>query len=42
MFVDDLENPEQLHYVALNFATAHQLRMIYHRVHYGLGELRKN
>jgi predicted O-methyltransferase YrrM len=39
MFVDDLENPEQLHYTALNFATSHRLRMIYHRVHYGLGEI---
>jgi predicted O-methyltransferase YrrM len=41
MFVDDLENPEQLHYTALNFATAHRLRMVYHRVHHGVGELRK-
>jgi predicted O-methyltransferase YrrM len=41
MFVDDLENPEQLHYVAINFATAHRLRMVYHHVHYGLGELYK-
>jgi hypothetical protein len=39
MFVDDLENPEQLHYTALNFATAHRLRMVYHRVHHGLGEI---
>jgi predicted O-methyltransferase YrrM len=39
MFVDDLENPEQLHYTALNFATAHRLRMIYHCVHHGLGEI---
>ena len=39
MFVDDLENPEQLHYTALNFAAAHRLRMVYHRVHHGLGEI---
>jgi hypothetical protein len=39
MFVDDLENPEQLHYTALNFARAHRLRMVYHRVHHGLGEI---
>ena len=39
MFVDDLENPEQLHYTALNFASAHRLRMVYHRVHHGLGEI---
>jgi predicted O-methyltransferase YrrM len=39
MFVDDLENPEQLHYVVLNFAAAHRLRMTYHDVHNGLGEL---
>jgi predicted O-methyltransferase YrrM len=40
MFVDDLENPEQLHYTALNFAAAHRRKMIYHRVHYGLGEIK--
>jgi predicted O-methyltransferase YrrM len=39
MFVDDLENPEQLHYVALNFASSKRRRMIYHRVHHGLGEI---
>ena len=39
MFVDDLENPEQLHYTALNFAQSHRLRMVYHRVHHGLGEI---
>jgi predicted O-methyltransferase YrrM len=42
MFVDDLENPEQLHYTALNFASAHRLRMDYHRVHFGLGEIKAN
>jgi len=39
MFVDDLENPEQLRYTALNFAASHRLKMIYHDVHYGLGEI---
>jgi predicted O-methyltransferase YrrM len=39
MFVDDLDNPEQLRYTAMNFAAAHRLRIVYHDVHNGLGEI---
>jgi predicted O-methyltransferase YrrM len=39
MFVDDLDNPEQLRYTAINFAQAHKLRMVSHNVHNGLGEI---
>jgi hypothetical protein len=39
MFVDDLDNPEQLRYTAMNFAAAHKLRMVSHSVHWGLGEI---
>jgi predicted O-methyltransferase YrrM len=39
MFVDDLQNPEQLEQVAISFATAHRLRFVHHKVHQGLGEI---